>query len=157
MSEPVARTPVGDAFTALVLQVVRLNGLFTAAGEALAAPAAQTLARWVVLDAIQDRPATVAQVARGVGLSRQSVQRIANLLVRDGLAVYEDNPRHRRAKLLVLTPLGRSTLHTIQSAQRVWADELGAEIGEAELRVAGGVLDRVLRAMHDRRDVPRSG
>jgi DNA-binding MarR family transcriptional regulator len=144
---PPARTPAGDALTDLVMQVVRLIRDFTAAGDALAKPAGQTLARWLILEAVQDRPATVAQIAREWHLARQGVQRLADLLVRDGLAVYEPNPAHRRAKLLRLTPEGRSALLRIQAAQRTWADALGAELGEAELRQAGAVLDRVLDAV----------
>ena len=138
------RTPAGDALTDLVMQVVRLIRDITAAGEALAKPAGQTLARWLVLEAVQDQPATVAQIARRWHLARQGVQRLADLLVRDGLAVYEPNPAHRRAKLLRLTPEGRSTLLRVQAAQRTWADALGAELGEADLRRASAVLDRVL-------------
>ena len=94
---PSARTPAGDALTDLVMQVVRLIRDFTAAGEALAKPAGQTLARWLVLEAVQDGPASVAQIARQMHLARQGVQRLADVLVRDGLAVYEPNPAHRRA------------------------------------------------------------
>jgi DNA-binding MarR family transcriptional regulator len=144
---PPARTPAGDALTDLVMQVVRLIRDFTAAGEALAKPGGQTLARWLVLEAVQDQPATVAQIARQWHLARQGVQRLADLLVRDGLAVYEPNPAHRRAKLLRLTPQGRSALLTVQAAQRTWADALGAELGEADLRRASAVLDRVLDAV----------
>jgi DNA-binding MarR family transcriptional regulator len=116
-------------------------------GEALAKPAGQTLARWLVLETIQDRPATVAQIARTLHLARQGVQRLADVLVRDGLAVYEDNPAHRRAKLVRLTPQGRTALSTIQTAQAAWADALGAELGQAELQQASVVLDRVLQAL----------
>jgi DNA-binding MarR family transcriptional regulator len=144
---PPARTPAGDALTDLVMQVVRLIRDFTAAGEALAKPSGQTLARWLVLEAVQDQPATVAQIARQWHLARQGVQRLADLLVRDGLAVYEPNPAHRRAKLLRLTPEGRSTLLRVQAAQRTWADALGAELGEADLRRASAVLDKVLDAV----------
>jgi DNA-binding MarR family transcriptional regulator len=144
---PAARTPAGDALTDLVMQVVRLIRDFTAAGEALAKPAGQTLARWLVLEAVQDGPATVAQIARKMHLARQGVQRLADVLVRDGLAVYEPNPAHRRAKLLRLTPQGRSALRTVQAAQRSWADALGAELGEADLRQASAVLERVLDAI----------
>jgi DNA-binding MarR family transcriptional regulator len=144
---PSARTPAGDALTDLVMQVVRLIRDFTAAGEALAKPAGQTLARWLVLEAVQDGPASVAQIARQMHLARQGVQRLADVLVRDGLAVYEPNPAHRRAKLLRLTPQGRSALRTVQAAQRSWADALGAELGEADLRHASAVLDRVLDAI----------
>jgi DNA-binding MarR family transcriptional regulator len=144
---PPVRTPAGDALTDLVMQVVRLIRDFTAAGEALAKPAGQTLARWLVLESVQDEPASVAQIARQLHLARQGVQRLADVLVRDGLAVYEPNPAHRRAKLLRLTPKGRSALRTVQAAQRTWADALGAELGEADLRQAGAVLDRVLDAV----------
>jgi DNA-binding MarR family transcriptional regulator len=144
---PPARTPAGDALTDLVMQVVRLIRDFSAAGEALARPAGQTLARWLVLEAVQDEPASVAQIARELHLARQGVQRLADVLVRDGLAVYEPNPAHRRAKLVRLTPQGRSALRTVQAAQRTWADALGAELGEADLRQASAVLDRVLDAV----------
>ena len=146
-ARPESRTPAGDAFTALLGQVIGLTRLFTTAGEALAKPAGQTLARWLVLEVVQDKPATVAQIARALHLARQSVQRVADLLEQDGLAVYEANPRHRRARLLRLTPQGRSTLRTIQAAQRKWADALGAELGEADLRQASIVLERVLQAV----------
>jgi DNA-binding MarR family transcriptional regulator len=144
---PPSRTAAGEAFTNVIGQVVQLIRLFTVAGEALAKPAGQTLARWLVMETVQDRPATVAQIARTLLLARQGIQRLADLLVRDGLAAYEDNPAHRRAKLLRITPSGRATLRTIQTAQAAWADALGATIGEAELRQASIQLDRVLQAV----------
>jgi DNA-binding MarR family transcriptional regulator len=144
---PPSRTPAGDAFTALLGQVIGLTRRFTTAGEALAKPAGQTLARWLVLETVQDAPATVAQIARTLQLARQGVQRLADLLVRDGLAAYENNPAHRRAKLLRITPQGRTALRTIQTAQTAWADTLGAKIGEAELRQASILLDQVLQAV----------
>ncbi len=141
------RTAAGEAFNHLVVQILLLNSDLLAAGDALAAPAAQTSARWRVLAAVEERPLSVAQIARLWGLARQSVQRIADLLVRDGLAVYQENPSHRRAQLLVLTPKGRSTLCVIQSAQRDWANQLGAAIGEADLRKASAILARVQRVI----------
>jgi DNA-binding MarR family transcriptional regulator len=89
----------------------------------------------------------VAQIARTMRLARQSVQRLADVLVGDGFAAYQDNPAHRRARLLRLTPAGRDALHTIQAAQRRWADAVGAELGEAELKEASVFLDRVLQAV----------
>jgi DNA-binding MarR family transcriptional regulator len=145
--QPPSRTPAGDAFTAFLGQVIGLTRRFTTAGEALAKPAGQTLARWLVLETIQDRPATVAQIGRTLHLARQGVQRLADVLVRDGLAAYEDNPAHRRAKLLGITPQGRRALRTIQTAQAAWADALGAELGQADLQRASIVLDQVVQAL----------
>lgn len=145
--EAPARTAAGDAFSAFVVQVFQLYGHLLAAGDALGKPVGQTSARWQVLAAVEAEPATVAQIARVLGLARQSVQRVADVLVQDGLAVYTDNPHHQRAKLLCLTPSGSTALGTIQAAQRGWANTLGAKVGEAELRQASVVLDRVLQAV----------
>jgi DNA-binding MarR family transcriptional regulator len=141
------RTPAGDALSVVVIQVFQLNGLLTAIGDGLAKPAGQTTARWQVLAAAERAPMTVAGIARALRLARQSVQRVADLLVAEGLASFDNNPAHRRAKLLSLTPSGLAALRTIQAAQRVWADEVGAAVGEANLRAASDVLDRLMRTL----------
>ena len=131
----------------LTVLVFRLNGMLTAAGDALAEPAGQTTARWRVLAAVERTPMTVAQIARAWSLARQSVQRVADLLERDGLVSYEANPAHRRASLLRLTPEGRSALQRIQAAQREWADDVGRAIGIDDLTTANRILARVLDAL----------
>lgn len=141
------RTPAGDAFSALAILVLRLAGHLGAAGDDLARPSGQTSARWQVLAAAESAPLTVAQIARSLGLARQSVQRIADVLAHEDLVTYQENPAHRRAKLLRLLPKGRAVLHAIQAAQQPWADRLGAQIGEAELRRATTILERLLRAL----------
>jgi DNA-binding MarR family transcriptional regulator len=140
-----ARTAAGDAFTQLVVEVAWLGGIFTAAGEALARVGNQTLARWVVLDAIEDSPSTVAQVARRRGIARQAVQRVADLLEHEGLAAYEPNPHHRRAKLLRPTTRGRKVLRAISVEQKAWADAMGAQIGEAKLRSLTKAIEQIRR------------
>ncbi len=141
------RSTAGDAFSQVAIRVLRLAGLLSAAGDALAAPAGQSSARWQVLAAAENAPATVAQIARMLGLTRQSVQRVADLLADEGLASYRPNPEHQRAMLLELAPRGRAVLATIQRAQRVWADQLGAAVGEPDLRRTAAVLDRVSAAL----------
>ncbi len=141
------RTTAGDAFGAFVFRTLRLANLLTLEGDELARPAGQTSARWLVLASLEWGPATVAATARTLGLTRQSVQRVADLLAADGLIAYEDNPRHRRAKLAALTAAGRVALDGIQAAQRVWADRYGAEIGRSDLDAAAAVLARVMAAL----------
>jgi DNA-binding MarR family transcriptional regulator len=147
----VARTHAGDAFSELVVRAFRLNGLLAAAGDALARPAGQTSARWQVLAMVEDAPRTVARTARTLGLARQSVQRVADALEAAGLVTYEDNPGHRRARLVALTPSGRATLSLIQGQQRPWADDLGRQVGERDLRRAIAVLDRAIEVLTARR------
>lgn len=136
------------------MEVLRLHGRLIAAGNAMAKPVGQTEARWQVLGVIEHGPATVADVARVFGLARQSVQRTADALERDGLATFEENPRHRRAKLLRITPRGEDVLRQIQAAQQVWADALGEQLGEQELVQATEVLGRVRRALAARSTSP---
>ncbi|MFN8074564.1 MAG: MarR family transcriptional regulator [Kineosporiaceae bacterium] len=124
-----------------------LERKLSAAGEALARTAGQSLARWLVLEAVDPDPATVADVGRRLGLARQGVLRLADLVVEDGLATYEDNPHHARAKLLTLTPRGRETLRAIQREQRAWADRLGEQLGRERLDAASAVLDAMLAAV----------
>jgi DNA-binding MarR family transcriptional regulator len=144
------RSTAGDAVSELVVHVFRLNGLLIAVGDAMAEPSGQTSARWRVLAAIDKTPLSVAQIARAWWLTRQSVQRVADVLVRDGLATYEANPNHRRAKLLRITPAGLSALHKIRLRQRAWAESLGAQIGEPELRAANATLTRMLKTLTTR-------
>lgn len=141
------RTPAGNTFSAVAILILRLAGHLTAAGDDLARPAGQTSARWQVLAAAESEPVTVAHIARSLGLARQSVQRVADVLAAEGLADFQENPAHRRAKLLRLLPKGRAVLRAIQGAQQPWADALGAQIGETELRRAAVVLERLLRAL----------
>ncbi len=137
----------GDVLTSLIVPVIRLEAYFSRAGETIAAAGGQTLARWLVLETVADAPATVAQIARGLGYARQSVQRVADLLEHDGLTQYALNSAHQRSQLVRITPLGRKTLSTIQRAQRVWADRVGSEIGEAELRQASSVVNNLTRIL----------
>lgn len=132
---------------ALAVRVLQIERRLTATGDALAEPFGQTSARWRVLASIEREPLSVAEVARAWGLARQSVQRVADLLERDGLVAYTANPRHARAKLVTLTAPGRRTLSAIQRAQTAWANDLGGRVGAAELRAAADLLALVLDAL----------
>src|SRR5688572_20378740 len=78
-----------------------------AAGDRLARPAELSSARWQVLGVVDHGPATVASVARTMGLTRQSVQLTANALVESGHVELVDNPDHRTARLIAITAAGR--------------------------------------------------
>jgi DNA-binding MarR family transcriptional regulator len=148
----VDRTAAGEALSRLVVLVFRLEGALKAVGDSLARPAGQTSARWRVLAAVESTPRSVAQIARAWSFARQSVQRVADELERDGLIAYEENPGHKRAKLVRLTPAGATALGRIQAAQRAWANELGGQIGVDDLERASEILARILDAPALRRE-----
>jgi len=140
---PAPRTPAGDALTDLVLAVFRLNGRFLEAAERLARPVGLTAAWWQVLAGVLDRPAPVASIARDVGLSRQSVQRVADLLVARGIAEYQPNPHHKRAQLLQPTPEGRRAIAALADSQHRWANRTSAALDEGELRRVVDCIDQL--------------
>ncbi|MFD6250364.1 MarR family winged helix-turn-helix transcriptional regulator [Streptomyces roseolus] len=121
-----------DALSRTALAVFRLNGRLLAASEKLAEPAGLTAAWWQVLGAVLTEPLPVAGIARAMGITRQSVQRIADLLVGDGLAVYAPNPAHRRAKLLAPTEAGRAAIARIDPGHAELAARLVRELGGQE-------------------------
>lgn len=139
-------SPAGTALTDLVLETFRLNGRLLAAGDRLTAPLGLTSARWQVLGAIAGGALPVAQIARNMGLTRQSVQRTVDLLDDEGLVAFAPNPNHRRAKLVGLTVEGRRRLGSASRGQIRWANDRAHAIGERDLR--GAV--RVLREFRER-------
>lgn len=129
----------------------RLNGQFLAVAEELARPAGITAAWWQVLGAVLGEPLPVSGIARAMGITRQSVQRVADLLVERGLAEYRPNPAHRRAKLLAPTDAGRAAIGRIGPGHAAFAERLarayGEEYGEEGLDQAVQALERLSRVL----------
>lgn len=142
------RSSAGDALTAVVLPAFELNGEFLAAAQDITEPAGLTPAWWQVLGATLDEPLPVAEIARrvGLGLARQSVQRTADILVDKGWAEYADNPKHRRAKLVQPTATGRETVEKLRDDQHAWADAVGADVGEDEIRALEATMKKIVDA-----------
>ena len=139
MKETVRR--VLDASQELVETMAQLR-------EQMARRAGATRASWRVLAAATGQGRTVPQLARRLGVKRQSVQRLADQLVESGRARYETNPDHRRSPLLKLTESGEAALKTLQRELTDWESDLGAEheLELEELETALYVL-RAVRAL----------
>lgn len=145
--EPPARTEAGDVLTELIVTTFRLNGRLMDVAQGLAANGGLTAAWWQVLGGVLDRPRSVAEIGRRMGMTRQGVQRVADLLVERGLAEYRPNPAHRRAKLLACTEAGSWAIRRIALVQRPWADRIGAGPGADELRTALATMQALVAAL----------
>ena len=139
------RTQRGEAATHIILSAFRFNGLLLAAGDLLSADQGLTSARWQVLGAIAlaDRPLTVPQIARRMGLTRQSVHATVKHLVRDGLLELVSNADHRRSQLVRLTEPGRARYSAIDRRQADWVNRLADGIGRSDLEATARVLDEL--------------
>lgn len=140
-----AITDEGKALNALIDELFQLNGQLLAEADKLSAPHGLTGARWQVLGALklEARPLTVAQIARRMGLQRQSVQRLSDILVEQGILAYHSNPDHKRAKLVDLTPKGCEIFNQASTSQIVWANAITTDFTTDELMTATDVLRKL--------------
>lgn len=135
-------TDDNETISNLIVAVFRLNGRLIEAGNALVTDIGLTSARWQVLGALAMSPVPlpVAHIARNMGLARQSVQRIADLLVEKELVRFETNPHHQRAKLVVLTDQGLAVYNAATRRQQPWALEMMEGVAPDSIRSALTVL-----------------
>src|SRR5215217_6227514 len=79
-------------------------------------------------------PLTVPQIAQMRPTSRQRMQRLADELAAEGLVEFIENPKHRRSKLVQLTPEGDAHYRELNARLLSIASNLGVALSEAEVR-----------------------
>lgn len=130
-------------FTELVLEIFLINGQLLAAGDRLTADLGLTSARWQVIGAIGNDAIPVVQIANKMGLRRQSVQRLVNVLADEELIEFRVNPRHQRAKLVQLTDVGRKKLTQLEKIQSEWADSVANGLDVEQIRNTINLLQQL--------------
>jgi len=115
----------------------------------------QSSARWQVLGRIGHKPQTVAKIARDMGHARQSVQRVTDVLVGEGLATYADHQTDRRTKLVQLTPRGVEVLSAIYEQYAEWNRHLMTRLDPEQLdkladalEIVGRIVERELNLFY---------
>jgi DNA-binding MarR family transcriptional regulator len=135
-----------DALPLLIADIFQAAGALRRQGDLNAGAAGQTQARWQVLSVLSEGDWTVPRVARRLGITRQGVQRVADILEADGLVTMDPNPDHERSPLLHLTSAGRDTLAQITQEARLWHQHTGAGLDPDDIDRAR----HVLRALTER-------
>ena len=79
-------------------------------------------------------PLTVPQIAQMRPTSRQRMQRLADELAAEGLVEFIDNPKHRRSKLVRLTPKGDAHYRELDARLLSIASTMGGDVSEPEIR-----------------------
>ncbi|TMO57007.1 MarR family winged helix-turn-helix transcriptional regulator [Pseudoalteromonas phenolica] len=138
-------TPEGTLLTSIILDVFMLNGLLVQEGDNLVKELGLTSARWKVLGALSfsETPLTVSDVARKMGQSRQSVQRLANEMMNEGFLVSFDNPNNKKAKLYSLTDAGAEVFTQAMERQSHWVNKIAEGISESELQNTSALLQKL--------------
>ncbi len=79
-------------------------------------------------------PLTVPQIAEMRPTSRQRMQRLADALAAEGLVKFVDNPKHRRSKLVRLTPKGEARYRELNTRLLSIASTMAGTLSEADIR-----------------------
>lgn len=133
----------------IVADTFELAGRFREQGEAIARTVGQTQARWQVMSAASADPRTVPEIARRLGVTRQNVQRIADLLVKENWAGFEPNPDHKSSPHLVLNERGQAALARITKAAGQSHAELARKLADTDIGALHRGLRRLIQAVND--------
>jgi len=140
-----ART-ADDAFQDVLLGLFQLHGRVLEAADVMSGGCGLTGARWQVMKVAMRQSLTVSQIARRLGLKRQSVQRTVDQLAAQRLLELQPNLDHSRAGLVALTAEGRRILAALESRQQAWSARCLRGLGRAELeRLAKSLGDLAQR------------
>jgi DNA-binding MarR family transcriptional regulator len=90
-------------------------------------------------------PLTVPQIAEMRPTSRQRMQRLADELAAEGLVEFIDNPKHRRSKLVQLTPEGDARYRDLNTRLLAIASTIGAGLSDADI----GRTTEIVRRLSD--------
>ncbi|MCZ7659599.1 MAG: MarR family transcriptional regulator [Xanthobacteraceae bacterium] len=95
-------------------------------------------------------PLTVPRIAQMRPTSRQRMQRLADELAAEGLVEFIDNPRHRRSKLVRLTPKGDARYLELNARFLSVASTVGAALTEKDVRRAIEIVRQLSDEMKTR-------
>jgi DNA-binding MarR family transcriptional regulator len=99
-------------------------------GDRANAPFGQSSARWRVMFNIAQGNGSVSEIARVTDYTRQSIQRLADDLVAEGLATYTPDPDDRRKQIITLTATGSALLHEMEFDFDRWSKRLVKKLGK---------------------------
>ena len=121
-------------FAEFVDETHRLEGRLSDERDTMVRAEGLSLTWTSILDLLEHQDYSVAQLARRLGLTRQSVQKAVDRLSEERLLEYRTNPDHRRAKLAVLTQRGRSRLQLAIDRQETWMERIAHGLNVGRLR-----------------------
>ncbi|WP_250122695.1 MarR family transcriptional regulator [Chroococcidiopsis sp. CCMEE 29] len=151
--QAVNRTLAGQAIEDLIIEIVATFFLLRAEGMRIGVVSPSGEGYWSVLRLLKVNGAqTVPQIARYRYVPRQSVQKLANEMLADGVIELVNNPAHKRSKLLRLTSKGEAVFQELSDRIAVLTETLAEQEDTAQLQNAVVVIKHLheqLRAMLD--------
>lgn len=107
-----------------------------------------TVAMRAVLEYLANRgPTSVPAIARSRRVSRQHIQVLVNELVEADLVRLEDNPAHKRSKLVALRPRGKRLFERMRKRERVVLERAMSRLGTERVKQGTRILRDVRAAL----------
>jgi DNA-binding MarR family transcriptional regulator len=132
----------------LILDVRATFRALRAASDAMNEARGVTAARRAVMEFLAGHgPATVPQIAEAKSVTRQHIQTSADELVARGLAVWSDNPAHRRSRLLGLSQQGRQVFDAIRREEAAYLDQVSAAMDTDTIEAGRRALRELQRGL----------
>ena len=126
-------SPSARLFRQLTRAVFAAQSSVLQYGDRANAAFGQSSARWRVMFNIAQGNGSVAEIARETDYARQSVQRLADVLVADGLATYAPDPEDRRRQIITLTAKGNTLLAEMEADFDRWSKRLVRALGKGNV------------------------
>jgi DNA-binding MarR family transcriptional regulator len=139
--QAVNRTLAGQALEDLIVEIVATFFLLKAEGMRIGVVSLSGEGYWSVLRLLKMNGAqTVPQIARYRYVPRQSIQKLANEMLEDGVIELVNNPAHKRSKLLRLTSKGEAVFQQLSDRIAVLTETLAAQEDANKLQNAAVVV-----------------
>lgn len=117
-------------------------------GEQLHDDSDMTMPRRAVLEyLLNEGPSTVPAIARARRVSRQHIQALVNPLLQEGLVERQENPAHRRSKLVKLTAAGWKLIEDMRQHEAHHLSQADIGVSDTDLKRTTGVLRKVREAL----------
>lgn len=141
VEQAVNRTDAGQAIEDLIVEIVATFFLLRAEGMRIGVVSASGEGYWSVLRLLKiNGVQTVPQIARYRYVPRQSVQKLANEMLKDGVIEFINNPAHKRSKLLRLTPKGEAVFAEMSNRIAQLSETLAEQEDAGQLQNAVNVI-----------------
>jgi DNA-binding MarR family transcriptional regulator len=132
----------------LILDIRATFRALREASDAMNEARGVTASRRAVMEFLADHgPATVPMIAEAKSVTRQHIQTSADDLVAQGLAVWSDNPAHRRSRLLALSQQGTQVFDAIRREEAAYLDQVSAAMDPDTIEAGRRALRELRRGL----------
>jgi MarR family transcriptional regulator, transcriptional regulator for hemolysin len=145
-SHPSHEAPLRHAFPSLIAQTGRQ---WRRAVDVRLQPFGLTEATWLPLIHLARAPAPMRQkdLAASLSLDSSSVVRLLDALQVSGLIERREEAADRRAKTIILTALGRSTVEQVEAVSSRVRQAALAGLADDEIATATRILQQICRSL----------